>query len=442
MRCGPFPAGMALIGMLLAPAAAFGQGDPVVRITPGGGALKIAVQRFAPDAASAQLVSSFRDESSQALEFSSYFKPVPDAAFLEPLNTLNLEAPMIPCDNWRAIGSDVLLEGRIERVEKRQRVRYRVWDVSRCRQQGRPAAITVDPDQLWLAARQVADDVVERFTRRRGVAATQIAFVSDQTGNKEIYVMESDGTRSRRVTQNGHVNLFPAWSRDGRVLLYTSYRSGAPDLWMLFRGKRGRRFTNGDGDSADQGERYRGIFGPQDGQITYVMNRDGNTDLFLGLLDGSSYRQLTTNRAIEVSPTWSPDGALLAFVSDRGGSPQIYLKDTRTGVIRRLTFRGSYNTSPAWSPTGEWIAYSARVQGGNHDLYLVDPDSGYTAPLTAHPRTEEDPSWSPDGRKIAFSSNRRGRRDIFVVDVDGRNTRRITQGMGNCTNPAWSNWSD
>lgn len=430
---------LALVLVVLALIVPFGSTraqDPEILIRPGGGALKIAVQRFAPDRRSASEVTSLREEVSRALLYSSVFELVPDAAFLEPLNTGELTAPMIRCDNWRGSGADVLLEGSIERRGDRQRVRYRVWDVSRCRQQGSPASLSVAPESLWLAGRQLADDVVERFTGQRGVASTQIAFVSDQSGNKEVYLMEADGARPRRVTRNGSLNLFPAWSRDGQSLIYTSYRSGTPDLWMLRRGHQGKRVI------ASDGEKYRGVFGPLDGQVTFVMNQNGNTDLFLGLVDRPGSRRLTSHRSIEVSPSWSPDGTKLAFASDRSGTPQIYALNTLTGRTRRLTFQGGYNTSPAWSPSGEWIAYSARVEGGNHDLYLVDPDSGYTVRLTDHPRTEEDPAWSPDGRKIAFSSDRRGRRDLYVVDVDGRNLRRLTEETGNCTNPAWSGHLD
>ena len=80
--------------------------------------------------------------------------------------------------------------------------------------------------------------------------------------------------------------------------------------------------------------------------------------------------------------------------------------------------------------------------GSNFDLYLIDPDSGYPRPLVSHPRQDEEPAWSPDGRKVAFVSSRRGRTDIYVVDVDGRNLRRLTADFGNSSNPAWASWLD
>jgi TolB protein len=118
------------------------------------------------------------------------------------------------------------------------------------------------------------------------------------------------------------------------------------------------------------------------------------------------------------------------------------VKDLKSGDERRLTFRGSYNASPAWSPQGNWILFTGKTSTGSFDIYVIDATSGYTTPLVVHPRGDEDPAWSPDGRKIVFSSARRGRKELYQVDFDGRNLRRIVDGMGNSTNPAWSPWLD
>lgn len=411
--------------------------DPIDIIVRGGDRdYRVALQRFEPDARSAGYVPRFYDQLRDALEFAGTFKMIAPEAFLEPLQTRDYGNAFIPCDNWLGIGADVLVQGRIEGRGDGHRVRYRVWDLSRCRLEGDPAYFDGSADDLWLIAKRIADDVVLRWTGRRGVAGTQIAFVSDVRGNKEIYVMEADGANKRRVTANRQINLFPAWSPDGSTLLYTSYRSGAPDLWTVARGRPGGRVFN------LRGERYRGIFGPVDGQVTLVMHTDGNTDIYLARGDGRGLKRLTDARSIEVSPSWSPDGSQLAFASDRSGSQQVYVMDVATGETRRLTFRGSYNASPAWSPDGQWIAYAA-LTGSTYDLYLIDPETRHTRLLTDHPRTEEDPAWSPDSRKLAFTSNRRGTRDLYVIDVpSGRNLRRITSGFGNASNPAWSTWVD
>ncbi len=428
------PAVLAWISLLLAGVAS-AQESIDIRIQGSAGRdFQAAVRRFEAPAGSAE-AASFHRELSEALAYSGVFQLVPERAFLEPVDTRNYDSGRFSCENWRAIAADAVVEGRIERTATGLRLHYRAWDVPRCQEQGQSKWVATDADESWIAARKIADDLVERFTGRRGVSSTQLAFVSDQGGNKEVYVMESDGTRKRGVTGNGRINLFPAWSPKGEELLYTTFRGGVMDLWRVARGRRA-----GGRAVSTPFEKYRGIYGPDNGQITFVMNRDGNTDIYQVGVQGGAPRRLTDSRAIEVSPTWSPDGRRLAFASDRTGSPQIYVWDRGgSGETKRLTFAGDYNTSPAWSPTGEWIAFTARA-GDNIDIYLIDPDSLYTAPLITHPRSDEEPAWSPDGRKLAFTSNRRGRKEVYSQDIDGRNLRRLTEGFGNSSNPAWSGW--
>ena len=55
----------------------------------------------------------------------------------------------------------------------------------------------------------------------------------------------------------------------------------------------------------------------------------------------------------------------------------------------------------------------------------------------SHPRSDESPSWAPNGKKLVFSSRRRGRSDLYSIDINGSNLRRLTQGAGENTSPAW-----
>jgi len=360
----------------------------------------------------------------------------PDA-FVESKQTRDFEAPAVPCENWKAIGAEGLVQGELRAVQGKAQANFRVWDTARCRLLGEVGFRERDRAELGLLARVVADDIVERFSGRRGVSSTEIAFVSDNgRRNKEIWVMEADGSGKRRVTNNGSINLFPAWSPDGQTLVYTSFKAGMSELFLLFRGnKPGTRLIN------TKDEKYRGVWQGRTGKIAAVVSRQGNTDIYSVSPNGSSPVRLTDSRAIDASPSFSPDGSKMAFVSDRSGAPQIWIKDLGSGEERRLTYSGAYNASPAWSPTGEWIAYAAQA-GNNFDIYLINPEGTFTTPLVTNARSDEDPAWSPDGRKLAFSSNRRGRKEVFRVDIDGRNTTVLTDGFGNSTNPSWSNWRD
>jgi TolB protein len=74
---------------------------------------------------------------------------------------------------------------------------------------------------------------------------------------------------------------------------------------------------------------------------------------------------------------------------------------------------------------------------GQFDIWLIDPEGSVNVPIITHRLSDEGPTWSPDARKLAFSSNRRGQYDIYSVDVNGTNLKRLTKGSGDNTSPAW-----
>lgn len=417
--------------------AALAQDRVPVVITPGSEkSYRIAVQRFADGSTSpsSERVSRFRETLSAALEYSGVFQRVPDGAFLGPLATESLEGgPPIVCSDWTQVSADALLEGEIARTAQGLQVSFRVWDTVRCRDLLRrryTQTASANPDDV---ARRVADDVVEAFLGVRGVSSTEIAFVSDRSGNKEIYVMKADGSAVRRATANRSINNFPNWAPDGEAIAYTSYRQGnRPLVFLSSRGKRrpGRVLTT-DGRS-----QYRAVFDPTGTRLAVVISNGGAAEIYSVGDDGGGLRRLTDSRAIEVSPSWSPDGSRIAFVSDRTGSPHVYIMNADGSGTRRLTYDGSYNTNPSWSPDGLWIAYETRV-GGQFDIWLIDPEGKVNVPLVTHERSDEAPTWAPNSRHLAFSSTRRGRADVYMIDRDGSNLRRLTGDAGNNTAPSW-----
>ncbi len=370
------------------------------------------------------------------LQYSGLFTVIDPKAFLGPVFSAPLDGgqPTV-CPNWRQIGTDALVQGEVQPKGEEVRIEFRVLDVSRgCVRmlRKRYTATRRDAGRIGSA---IADDVVGLFTGHPGVSDTEIAFISNRSGSKEVHVMNADGSGLRSATSNGSINSFPSWSPDGQEIVYTSYRyRNRPHLFMLTRGRKspGRILRNMNSGAP----LYRGVHSPAGDLLALVMSLDGATEILTVRRDGKGLRRLTRNRIIDVSPSWSPDGKRIAFVSDRAGGPQVYLMDRDGGNVKRITFNGSYNAAPDWSPDGRWIAYESRV-GGQFDIWLIDPETKSSYPLVTHPRSDEHPTWAPDSRKIAFSSTRRGRADIYQIDLNGENLQRITQGGGDNTSPDW-----
>jgi len=431
--------GVLLLAIFLSSAAARAADPPPIVITdPSEKTYRAAIQEFLPTTqlGADQLATKIGERIRAGLTFSGLFTIVDPKAFLEPVRSAPLDhGPPVVCPNWRQIGADAVVQGevRVEGIDAR--IEYRVLDVSRgCLRMVRKRYTAAQSDAERVGS-AIADDIVGLFTGNPGVSDTEIAFISSRSGNKEVFVMNADGSGLRSATNNRSINSFPSWSPNGQEIVYTSYRyRNRPHLFMLTRGRKspGRILRNLDTGAA----LYRGVFSPSGDQLALVMSLDGATEILTVRGNGRDLRRLTRDRTIDISPSWSPDGKRIAFVSDRAGSPQVYLMDRDGSDVRRLTFNGSYNTAPAWSPDGRWIAYESRV-GSQFDIWLIDPDGRENFPLVSHPRSDEHPTWAPDSRMIAFSSTRRGRADIYQVDLNGENLRRVTQGEGDNTNPAW-----
>lgn len=400
-------------------------------------AYRTATQRFSEKGVTAGTANSerFRAVINEALEFSGLFTAIPTEAFLGPAETTSLKDTPV-CPTWIDIGTDVLVSGELYTTLDGFSAQVHVYDVSRGCRLMMSKKFQGSLQERDFIAKRVADEIVRSFTGKLGVAATEIAFASNRSGNKEIYVIDADGSNLRRATRNGSINSFPCWSPDGRDILFASFMQKARSgIYLLARGT-GQSAKRVTGELPLMTPQYRGVLDPTGKYLAVVMSVNGQTEIFISRRDGRRLQQLTKNPGIDIAPSWSPDGNRLVFVSDRTGSPQLYVVDRDGANLRRLTFEGNYNSGPAWSPDGNWIVYETRV-GGQFDLWLIDPEGKANAPIVAHPRNDEQPSWSPDSRKIVFSSTRRGNMDLYSVDITGANLRQLTRDAGDNLNAAW-----
>ena len=276
-----------------------------------------------------------------------------------------------------------------------------------------------------------ADEILRVLTGEKGVFTTRIAYVSTQTGNKEIYVMDWDGNNPLPLTKNGSINMNPDFSPEGYDIIFTSYKRGNPDLY--------RRALSNPVEvavSTRKGLNITGSWSPDGSKIALALSKDGDAEIYTLNRDGSHPVRLTTNPALDLYPTWAPDGKRLAFVSDRLGKPQIFIMNADGSNVRRLTTSGSYNVNPRWSPKGDKIAYS-RMTEGNFHIFVSAADGSSDVQLTTD-GNNENPSWSRDGRFICFSSKRSSGSGVYVMRADGSGQAKVSQGSRAHFQPTWS----
>ena len=355
---------------------------------------------------------------SQDLDFSNYFviTRVPQLVAGDPVA---VTGQAVVRGSVEMSKGQIVLRGSLESLPGRSRILSRDY--------------ATKPEWYRETAHRFADDIVHFLTGDNGIARTKIAFVSNKTGNKEIYVVDYDGFGLKQVTHNRSINMSPAWSPDLRQIVYTSFKKGDPDIYVI-------DLTSGVERLVAGGPGVQGApsFSPDGKSIIYSNTRGRESELFIVPASGGTPRRVTREGGINTSPSWSPDGHRIVFTSDRSGTPQLYVADVDGGISRRLTFGGSWNDLASWSPTGDLVAYAARQSDGFR-LAVVDP-SGLDGErlITAGPGSEEHPSWAPNGRHVAFSSGSGNRSGIYVLHVDSGQRRVLAEGGGMFQGAAWS----
>lgn len=183
---------------------------------------------------------------------------------------------------------------------------------------------------------------------------------------------------------------------------------------------------------------FTGIEGVFNTRIAYVSNGGGRfKEIYVSHLDGSEKIQVTNNRTINLSPTWTPDGRSILYTSYKEGKPSLYLFDFFSGKEIKFSARTGLNLGGKWSRDGEIVAVSLERRG-NLDLYLLDRTGKMLRRLTETSAIDVSPSWSPDGRRLVFVSNRSGTPQLYIMEVASGATRRLTYSGGYNTSPDWS----
>ena len=369
------------------------------------------------------------------LRLSELFSPLRKPVF-EELERMERSGSEVDYRSWKQVGAQWVIktEYRIISKGRGQVFTFRLYDAINKRFiLGK--RYKASPQLLRKVVHRFADEVVSQLTGKRGIAETQVTFLAQEDGGKEVYLIDFDGYNLRRLTRDNTVNLSPAWSPDGNWIIYTSYAANNPDLIMIDTAGEKRQTLN-----RLPGLNAAPAWSPDMQKIALVLSRDQNSEIYL-LKKNRKLHRLTRHFNIDTSPTWSPDGKKIAFTSDRSGTgaPQIYIMNAEkgdNGKVTRISFGSSYNDNPSWSPNGDKIAYTSRV-GKRFQISVYDLNTHKSQVVTVNAGSAEQPSWSPDGRFIVYRKRVNGNFNIFIKRLGGDRVRQLTFS-GKSHSPSWS----
>ena len=267
----------------------------------------------------------------------------------------------------------------------------------------------------------------------------KIAFTTDQyDGDQNIYSISPDRTGLTRLTANPGDDDDAAWSPDGKRIAFSSNRAH-PDIAceglspvcdydiyvMNADGKKVKRLTTDPGSDRDP------AWSPDGTQIVFSSTRDYSgevfgesytSELYVMKDDGSGQARITDDPGIDQNAAWSPDGTRIAFKRAAcefncishifklapDGSEVVQLTD--------LTDPAPYDRKPNWAPDGSKLVFERDLF--INSFWIMNPDG---TDQTRMPGSNLDPAWSPDGLRIAH-----GAPGIGFMNPDGGDPVLVT----------------
>lgn len=427
----------ALAVLLLGPFAALAQSSGPLRIEITEGVIEpvpYAIPDFVPEnAAGQQYAAALARVVAGNLTGTGLLREIPASAHIARITSF--ESP-VQFSDWRAINAQALITGAVSVNGANITVKFRLFDVVSGQQLGDGLQLDGRTDNWRRMAHRVSDAIYTRLTGESGYFDSRVVFIAEsgarENRRKQVAIMDQDGENVQFVTDGSALAFAPRFSPTGDRILFTSYETGFPRIYLMDVATRARQMIGDQPGTMTFAPR----FSPDGQSVIYSLAIGGTTNLYLLNLASGQRFQLTNTAAIDTAPSFSPDGQSIVFESDREGTSQLYIMPIAGGEARRISFgQGRYST-PVWSPRGDMIAFT-KSHAGRFHIGVMRTDGSNERLLTSS-FLDEGPTWAPNGRVIMFTREQAGGDpSLFSVDISGRNLRRVPT-PGSASDPSWS----
>jgi Tol biopolymer transport system component len=275
----------------------------------------------------------------------------------------------------------------------------------------------------------------------------RIAYTSVKGGSYNIWVINADGSGEKKITDAVNSEEFIGalhawWSPDGKQMVFQcNYQSTGMNICTM----------NADGSQIKRLTDccyYDPAWSPDGKYIVYYSQNGPEEDIMVMNADGTGIKNLTQHTSSNINPVWSPNSRQIAFISDRDKNDSVfwnlYVMNADGSGLTRLTNDPWINgTTIAWSPDGKQIAFSSfkARDDGDSEIFVMNIDNSGVTRLTKSPYFDMLASWSHDGTRLAFVTGRHSPRyELFVMNADGSGQTALVTIEGTSTevDPVWA----
>lgn len=259
-----------------------------------------------------------------------------------------------------------------------------------------------------------------------------VSFRSNRDNATAQYYMEIGTQNVKRVTDLNERSYFAGWSPDNKTLLYDSDKSGGFSIFSknVINNKVTRiTFTGAHNANPSVSE---------NGKIAFESKRDGNSEIYVMNEDGKNQMRLTNNSYADASPKISYEGSMVAFVSDKNGKPDIFTIKTNKKNGQAVNITNSSNSnddSPSFSVDSKKIAFVSDRKDGKRMIHTMNIDG---TNIVSTGVEGELPNWGIDGR-ITFTKMINKNWEVYTMWPDGTDVENVSQNDKSVD--FYSNWS-
>ena len=420
-----------LIILLLLPM--FGYAELFLEITKGSeDPYKVAMIPFEGNSrVSKQLNHIMRNDLIRTGEFS-----ILDEELLLPVKIIDDE---LVYSDWKLLGMDYLISGRIDNADNSLNISYEIFDIHKKRKV-RSSKVFGIPNQIRQLAHYTSDGIYESITGIKGIAATRLLYVNEIKDSRfistyKLMLADSDGANEKVLLSSSEPIISPSWSPDGKRVAYVSFETGIAKVFIqeIASGKREAVLSQGTQISSPS-------WSPDGKYLSLTLYQDGNAEIYILRLRDRTLTRMTNQFAIDTESSWSPKGNKILFTSGRSGSPQIYELDLRklNPKAKRISFEGTYNAKASYLPNEDGIIFVHRSNEGLFHIALKYKRENFIRVLT-EAKMDESPSVAPNGNMVIYGIKEKDLSMLAGFSLSGAKFK-LPASEGEVREPAWSNF--